>query len=316
MNQFIKNFIFQKKTRKAKRNSQRKNTWKDFRARVQKSPNAKKKKSIENESLSDCEIIEQVTPIIVLDDEDDVNNENTEIVQAEQSCIVCEDTIVNNESNSDELAKSNVEDEPLFFEDKNPCAEFKTPIYQVKQASLVCDLKKKKLTTKTVPKSKQIEVVVPSTSVVEDSHINNLLNEMPFQPNPALSSTRMEQLNDSLDADNSVVLLNQSADSSVENGSGECTGTSSTNRIEIMSVGSIDHNENSTIKRKTSSIMLNGEPVEKRPKDVVVIDDTVSDDEDSVVFVSETIQFKRPNLHIRAQNQKNQVKFSCPMNCL
>lgn len=256
----------------------------------------------EADSISDCEIIEQFTPLIILDDEltnTDIENHPN---PTEESCIVLEDTVINNATQDDPVAVVEVEDHSLFFVDNVPSARFKTPIYSIEKINgqpIVT-------ITKTTPinnhpaekeqtiisKQNKINNNFPSTGPPK-KRCDSLVNETEFQPDPQLSSTQFEiipiSLDDSVNTQESVLTLNSTTNEKSQ------SVTSSTSNVET--------NSTMPVKRKALGENQCDEPATKRTKDVVAVDECVSDDDDAVVFVSETLNFDRPS-SVRLQNNR------------
>lgn len=277
----------------------------------------KQKKSInrskpihEADSISDCEIIEQVTPLIILDDE----LTNTEIEnhpnQIEENCIVLEDTVIKNTPLDDPVAVFEVEDNSLFFIDNVPNAKFKTPIYSIEKVNgQPIEPIKDTIPVNIHPVEKEQTIMSKENKENDNSlstcapkeRCDNLGNETEFQPDPQLSSTQFEivtdLLDDSINTQESVLTLNSSTNENSEGLTSVCTVTSITNQLDNTrpSTSNVDTNSTMPVKRKALGENQSDEPITKRTKNVVAVDEIVSDDDDAVVFVSETLNFDRPS---------------------
>lgn len=258
----------------------------------------------EADSISDCEIIEQVTPLIVLDDE----LTNTEIENqpnsTEENCIVLEDTVINNNAIQGDPVTV-VEDHSLFFIDNVPNARFKTPIYNIEKVNgRPIESIKETIPVNNHPAEKEHTTMSKQNSANNNSpsicppkeRCDSLVNETEFKPDPQLSSTQFEivpdSLDDSINIQESVLTVNSSTNETTnENATLVCTVTS----ITRPNTSNVDTNSTMPVKRKALGENQSDEPAAKRKKDVVVVEEIVSDDDDAVVFVSETLNFDRPS---------------------
>lgn len=254
----------------------------------------------EADSISDCEIIEQVTPFIILDDE----LSNTEIENhpnpTEESCIVLEDTVINDATQDEPVAVVEVEDHSLFFIDNIPNARFKTPIYSIEKINGQ-PIETIKDTTPVNNNPSEIEQTrmskqnnyndnFPSTCPPK-KRCGRLINETEFQPNPQLSSTQFEIIPNLLDdSQESILMLNSSTNENSQ--SVTSVGSNQLNNIRL-STSNVETNSTIPVKRKALGENQSDEPATKRTKDVVVVDEYIPDDDNSVVFVSETLNFDR-----------------------
>lgn len=270
---------------------------------------------LESESSegSDCEIIEDVTPVIVLDDdcttdpispacESATNNTVTNsVISSEQS----EAQSKIDESDEKEEQEPELESqsppvpvtEPLFYIDKNPCTHFEAPIYQVNEIA------KSKETDDMSSQIRNIRINGPVNFTNKENEASNVTM---FTPDPMLSSTRVNNLFDSQDesakststddpmsSDNNIHI---SINSTCETGESRIV-TSSRNspKVPEQALTSIGNNNNieksRPNKRKSEKKTEEEPPSKKNTPDIIVLNDTISDtEEDSVVFVSETIE--------------------------
>lgn len=234
-----------------------------------------------SESESDCEIIEQVTPVIVLDDDfvDDKSEHSGSNTDPTSQTI--------NSSQTTEQSTQIFETTPLFFVDKNPGTNFETPIYE--------------LNSVTKPNMAQ-NFQITFHNQENDANLDNS-----FAPNPILSSTR---LNVSCD-DPETSASNTSSDKAESKATNLCISINSTNDASrcvslsksppIVAPAKLTNGSTNcfpqSMKRKAQN-ETEDEPSLKRKQcessDVIVLNDTISDDE-SVVFVSETLEHQSRN---------------------
>lgn len=272
----------------------------------------------DSESESDCEIIEVDTPVIVLDD--DCASEPNQVDQPisegiEQSTSVDEsghktgetqtgsETVTSTVCNDDSVkstADSSIEvgtpDEPvqLFFVDKNPNTNFEAPIYDLAATQKT---NTNGIMTST-PKNFRITFTNTSTNF-----------ERSFASNPLLSSTR---LNGSVDDGsggassassstsnsnpNTATNFHISINSTCENGSTRMVSVNkkvpTAKEPPNNSNSDGKSNEKNSRKRKIEKENREEPPSKKSSTDVIVLNDTISD-EDSVIFVSETANVQK-----------------------
>ncbi|XP_031620950.1 NEDD4-binding protein 1-like [Contarinia nasturtii] len=307
-----------------------------------------KKQSIRNRnensnshSESDCEIIEQVTPLIVLDDDfinesseqsarPNIQNETSETIKSTVNSIDASDingTVIvvpnqtpnkNNSLSSNEVTtESNLqppEEIPWFFEDKTPgCTDSEAPIYEINCASS---------TNNYQNMAKKIQITFQNKE-------NNVNFDNSFAPNPLLSSTHLNGSCDEMEASPENLSNDTCAPSQANN---LCITINSTGVNDIsrqVSIGKTSpiasetaksqminaslENAQKMNKRKASNEIEKNEPALKRsrnePSDVIVVNDTISDEDDSVVFVSETLDHQNRN-RINLLRAKNFISLS------
>lgn len=193
-----------------------------------------------------------------------------------------------------------------------PNARFKTPIYSIgKVNGQPIEPIKDTIPVNSQPAEKEQTIM----SKENKENDNSLLtcppkercdsqsgNETEFQPDPQLSSTQFEivtdLLDDSINTQESVMTLNSSTNENSDGLTSVCTVTSVTNQLDNTrpSTSNVcETNSTMPVKRKALGENQSDEPITKRTKDVVVVDEIVSDDDDAVVFVSETLNFDRPS---------------------
>lgn len=297
-----------------------------------------------DESFSDCEIIEQVTPLIVIDD--DITQSEPIERPAEENCITVDDTNIVNDSKNDtnEGASSEPEVDILFFEDTVPSANFVTPAYDVEEKALGYGFTKpvpvsipKKSSSSNVKESSQSKAMEPSQSNSENiqtvvrAHLpegNNeaAISRREFRPDPKLSSTQIDipmfDLNDSSTIEENVIPLNTSINNNdTANASVRCTTTitqtetpSADLQLSVSGERSADNqNSPSSMQRKLLGHDESVGPRRKEAKGVVTIDDhdeddneddQIDDEDDSIVFVSETIDHSARNQIARKTSQR------------
>lgn len=175
----------------------------------------------DSQSESDCEIIENVTPVIILDD-DYINEQKSQTCKSGISTTVTSNisndiiettnTTVSesnqtnksnqtNETNEPELESTldssssipNPSSEPLFYIDKNPCTTFDAPIYQV-------NILKPNQFEEMSSNVRNIRINGPVNFTNKENEATNITI---FTPNPMLSSTRVNDLFDGLDKNTS-----------------------------------------------------------------------------------------------------------------
>lgn len=271
---------------------------------------------------SDCEIIENITPVIVLDDEctneikdtstlNETNQTNiTQQIEANETVTsttdtICDSTIKSTETTQDIFVESNqsieTEKEPeleqLFFIDKNPGTEFTAPIYEIN----------------TQPISICTENMAKNIKITFANKENHEHLDTSFAPNPLLSSTLMD-----LDAPMEENVTVSSSNESVTQPTNFCISINSTcddNSSRHVSVSrktspvaAVSNNNNSNesrsnnnsskgIKRKALTENHDEPPSKKNhseSSDVILVNDNLSDD-DSVIFVSEDIDKRKKN---------------------
>lgn len=240
--------------------------------------------------------------MIILDDEltnTDIDDHPNEI---EQSCVVLDDTVINNNAAQENRRGADVEIEnnSLFFIDNVPNAKFKTPLYSVEKVNghpikPIAEMtpmhnyrvqSQTKMSAQNINNNDNFSSARPS-----QERCDSLVHETEFQPDPQLSSTQFEivpdLLDDSINTQESVLTLNSSTNDNSENVTSVRTMTCSAEQLD----------NTSPIKRKALGENQSDEPATKRTKDVVVIEEEYvsDDDDDAVVFVSETLNFDRPS---------------------
>lgn len=292
---------------------------------------------------SDCEIIEQVTPVIVLDDDcltetthPDAENEtikNTSNSSSDTVITVPNQTVNENDSStSNELnvpteeehttkptevliqvkttstattqSNSNSpEDIPWFFVDKTPGNNTEAPIYEIN-----CPPS----TSNNPNMAKNIRITIQNKE--NDVNIDNS-----FAPNPLLSSTRLNETIDETEesaekASNDAVAAPSNFCISINSTGVDdksrrvSVGKSASKPINFQMANANRNNAQNGNKRKASNenATEGDEPSSKRrshnrSSDVIVLNDTMSgedeneDEDDSVVFVSETMDHQNQN---------------------
>lgn len=271
---------------------------------------------------SDCEIIENVTPLIVLDDdgldepkrsnsETAHSSTNTSSINISESSNVQSSEILNESESNVELnsepdrppdpdpePEPEPEPVPLFFIDKNPGVDFEAPIYEVKEPETMS------------ARARNIRITGPVKFTNKENEVSD---ETVFIPNPQLSSTR---LNDSIDENgntpsNSMVTdtnLHISINSTCESRTVTMTGSQKSEQA-LSNIGNTNTIEASRPNKRKSQKQTPDEPPVKKTNtsDVIVLNDTISDtEEDSIVFVSETIE-KRNRSAILDRVNKNKA---------
>lgn len=200
-----------------------------------------------------------------------------------------------------------------------PNVRFKTPIYSVEQVDgrPIEPIKETTPTNNNHPAEEENTIMSKQNKNIHNSpstclpkkRCNSLNNETDFQPNPQLSSTQFEivpdLLDDSINTQESVLTLNSSTNENSESVTSVCTVTRNTYQQDNTSSIGGNVETNSTVKRKALGENQSDEPATKRIKDVVAVDEFVSDDDDAVVFVSETLNFDRPST---VGSQSNRVR--------
>ncbi|XP_055324933.1 probable serine/threonine-protein kinase DDB_G0278845 [Sitodiplosis mosellana] len=325
-----------------------------------------------SDSDSDCEIIEQETPIIEIDADDatepNTQNETSETIDSALANATCasdpsdetttepntqhtasvvscastegEPTVASSEVNSEPKTKS-PEPTELFFVDKNPATSFEAPIYEIISG----------------PSTNNAPNMAQNFRITIQNKENNANLENSFAPDPLLSSTRLnlsfdevEEITGSSSNNSSTpkqpTNFHISINSTCENGPGRCvsvgkaspvatttkwqqananrnSGTSSygitlpvngnsngghnnnnnnknknNNNSGSSSNSSNNNNNNKSNKRKASTEIREEPPSKKshsESSDVIIVNDTIADEDDSVVFVSETLDHQNRN---------------------
>lgn len=269
----------------------------------------------ESDTESDCEIIEVDNPIIVLDDdcvnepdqENESANENFEQITVNESSAPAnapEDTVA---TISDSTVQNSVIEEetppepvPLFFIDKDPNTNCTAPIYEIAPV--------KEVTNNNNMAFKNFRITFANNGA------NNAAN-LPFTPNPLLSSTR---LNESMDDSGASGISNNDSFSASGSGSGSASSSTPIKNFHISINSTIENTPKRTVitatkaaqkqqsdnadagivtksrKRKLQKENREEPPSKKSSTDVIVLNDTISD-EDSVIFVSETANAQKRN---------------------
>lgn len=284
-----------------------------------------------SEEESDCEIIENVTPLIVLDD-DCTTEPQSPASESVASNIVTNSVNLSGHSNAqssktdESVEQEQVEPnlgiqsqpepvtEPLFYIDKNPCTTFEAPIYQVNER-----VNPKKIGEMSSP-IQNIRINGPVNFTNKENEASNVTM---FTPDPMLSSTRVDNLFDSLDesakssssndspeSDNNIHI---SINSTCETGESRMVTASrnSPKAPEYVLTGIHNNNniEKSRPNKRKSEKKTEDEPLSKKnTPDVIVLNDTISDtEEDSVVFVSETIERRNRAAILGNTNRHNKA---------
>lgn len=269
----------------------------------------------ESDTESDCEIIEVDNPVIVLDDdcvnepdqENESANENIEQVTVNELSTPAnapEDTVA---TISDSTVQNSVIEEetlpepvPLFFIDKDPNTNCTAPIYEIAPV--------KEVTNNNNMAFKNFRITFANNGA------NNAAN-LPFTPNPLLSSTR---LNESMDDSGASGISNNDSFSASGSGSGSASSSTPIKNFHISINSTIENTPKRTVitakkaaqkqqsdnadagivtksrKRKLQKENREEPPSKKSSTDVIVLNDTISD-EDSVIFVSETANVQKRN---------------------
>lgn len=292
-----------------------------------KTPDQTQHQSHSSDSESDCEIIESITPLIVLDDDgipepkspvsETVTNstvtssECTEIQPSEKSSESDTNPTPKLDSQPDPEIEPEPEQEPeprpdpeppapLFFIDKNPGTDFEAPIYEVNECIRAKDIE---------TMASNVRNIRINGPVNFKNKENEVTNDPIFTPNPLLSSTR---LNDSLDenANNpSNDSMTSASDTIFQISINSTCETEAKRKVTItrspkpaeQALSNIGNNNNiepsRPNKRKSGKDTPNEPPTKKNnTSNVIVLNDTISDaEEDSVVFVSETIERRNRN---------------------
>lgn len=270
----------------------------------------------DSEPQSDCEIIEVETPIIVLDDDinepDQVNeasSKNAEVSTeielsktdetTESICATICDSTVKSPENSVIEVESPSEPAQLFFVDKNPNTNFEAPIYDIASAK-VADKN-----ANMASKPQNIRITFGNT------HSNF---EKTFTPNPLLSSTRLNASYDdsesgpsnnssssnsgsgatSTPVKNTPTNFHISINSTCENGSTRTVSAAEKAAATTKQLPNSSNDVTKSRKRKAQKENREDPPSKKSSTDIIVLNDTISD-EDSVVFVSETANVQKRN---------------------
>lgn len=277
-------------------------------------------------TLSDCEIVEQLPEtIIVLEDEDIEHSANDSVSTTNQI-----DEISTSSSNAIQQAVE-TPNLPLFFEDKAPTSDFVVPIYDIGKSISIQENKRPTKTTKSTNSietltnkvatgdNRIIEYSVVQSNKTDKQNTQNTsdscqyLDESRSEFEPVLSSTRLPSssinLENSFDnsGDSSKMNFIISVQTSSDKNETIRTVTNSSNNSILTEKQTDSINENSmpaefiaidtsASKKRKAERELRSEQDAKRLKDIIVINDTVSDteyqsdgDENSVVFVSETM---------------------------
>lgn len=297
-----------------------------------------------SDAESDCEIIEQETPIIEIDIDDDcadepieLNTQNetitTEQVVVEAACTsdpsnetttisnTQHNTSIDSNAPTEEEISCKITTEPnsrspepdaLFFVDKNPTTHFEAPIYEIISGPSTHS-------NQNMPQN--FRITVPNKE-------NNANLENSFAPNPLLSSTRLNischdveestgssSNNDSTQQQptNFQISVNSNSERRVDIGklspivsNAKASNVKDNGNGDGKNYNTKDNNNKANnniapkaIKRKAEN-NAREEPLSKRShselSDVIVLNDTAADEEeDSVVFVSETIDHQNRN---------------------
>lgn len=283
-----------------------------------------------SESISDCEIVEEPTPLIVLDDEfGEVDNDKPGGQNNENDGIGA--------SNGVETSPTSITE--LFYEDKEPTSNFVVPIYNINDSSLVQEkpqppqkVNEKPIVTQLGNMNIRVtKSVHPNTqrdidATTAASNANETLSE--FQQDNLLSSTRIEEPNSSLDNSSNLSKTNLIISIQSNSTNSETTRTvisssdtvtkdkqinggdlqAHTSPVNQPSTSASAANKSTGLKRKAET-PPNSESATKRSRNVVVIDSDMENDsdieEDSVVFVSETNLSTPHNVLKVTTNQSN-----------
>lgn len=282
-------------------------------------------------SESDCEIIEDVTPIIVLDDDctseshqqtaNESIDEVNETQQQTENETITSITEINRENpiNSTEttlessLIETNTDPEPtaLFYVDTNPSTNCEAPIYEINP-----ELKTNSNENMSSMNGRNIRVNGP---VCFTNKENQALDETLFNPNPLLSSTLLYDSitgssddSSSKDQSNLHITINSTCETGTLR---SVTASSSSPSTSAEKLANISNNNNiyerRPNKRKAPKDVTEEPPAKKNLSDVIVLCDTISDaeDEGSVVFVSETVQKRNRNLGSKKEKARDFISL-------
>lgn len=256
---------------------------------------------------SDCEIIENIAPLIVLDDDS-------------PSEPVIESTVESIETDSTKATKTAVEVEPkpLFFVDNTPSTDFSPPIY---------DIDSEVNPNQIMSQVRNIRISGPVSFTNKE---NRVTLEPNFAPDPMLSSTR---LNESLEEDDNISVdhvvsmppaIHISIDSSCETGASRKITvdrpSSKPSSPKPTTTTEYNNNNNKPVdvpranKRKADNSADNEQPPQKKnASDVIVLNDTILDvdhvEDDSVVFVSETMLPQKPDEILTRPNKQKAADY-------
>lgn len=302
-----------------------------------------------SDSESDCEIIEQITPIIEIDIDDDcvdeptesiTQNETSETIESavEQICASVPSNEVTTQLNSSfdsnvstegesivasrevttEPKSKSPEPDALFFIDKNPATSFEAPIYEINPGpSTICN-----------------QNMAQNLRITFQNKENHANFDNSFAPNPLLSSTHLNTSFGEIEENTRSLSNNDltpqqpknfhiSINSTCENGIsrrvsiGKTSPNLSPNHADNNALSSSTRNNNNinnnndninknsnnsstpkAIKRKADHDVQAAPPSKRshsESSDVIILNDTITDEEDSVVFVSETLDHQKRN---------------------
>lgn len=250
---------------------------------------------------SDCEIIENVTPVIVLDDEQS-NDADQGSETLTNSTNETSESADNRESSAE--TSTPVEAEPLFFIDTNPGyvpqAKSAAPVYSVSAVPLAKDDETKDDETRDDDQMANLRDIRITGPVCFANKENQAAFETTFAPDPQLSSTRLyDELSDESalgptrdtpsQATNFVISINSTgALRRVSVHSPKAMLPKNSNGDDNLASNGCDSAASTGRSRKRKATADQDEPPSKRfSSDVIVVNDTISDEE-SVVFISES----------------------------